>query len=76
VGALSRLTLSAQRSKPMRAVVDTNILIDHLRGIEAARAELARYAPPLISPITWAEVMAGASDDNECSQLRQFSGPL
>lgn len=36
----------------MRAQFDTNILIDHLSGVAAARAELARVAKPPISLIT------------------------
>ena len=37
----------------MRAVIDTNILIDYLAGVEAARDELARNANASISAITW-----------------------
>ena len=33
----------------MRAVIDTNILIDYLAGVEAARDELARHADASIS---------------------------
>ena len=49
----------------VRAVLDTNILIDHLNGIEAARAEIARYGQPSISVITWMEVMVGAPQSAE-----------
>lgn len=50
----------------MRAVLDTNILIDYLNGIEAARDEIARYDAPMISVITWMEVMIGsAPEENE-----------
>lgn len=45
----------------MKALFDTNILIDYLNGIEAAREEIAHYATVLISPITWMEVMAGTN---------------
>lgn len=44
----------------VRALFDTNILIDHLRGIPAARDELARYSDKAISVITWMEVLVGA----------------
>lgn len=44
----------------MRALLDTNILIDFLRGIPAARGEIGRYDGTLISIVTWMEVMAGA----------------
>ncbi len=44
----------------MKALLDTNILIDFLRGVPAARDELKRYKDKAISVITWMEVMAGA----------------
>ena len=55
----------------MQAVFDTNILIDYLSGNEAARDELSRYDRPLISPITWMEVMVGARPP-EASAVRAF----
>lgn len=45
----------------VRALFDTNILIDHLNHVSAARGELARYGAPSISTVTWIEVMVGAS---------------
>ena len=48
-----------------KALLDTNILIDYLAGIAAARAEVERYVLPAISIITWIEVMAGATPDDE-----------
>ena len=56
----------------MRALLDTNILIDYLGGVDAARDEIARYDAPLISTITWMEVMVGASDEREMARLRWF----
>jgi predicted nucleic acid-binding protein len=47
------------------ALFDTNILIDYLRGIDAARDELAYYTEKCISIITWMEVMAGAVPETE-----------
>lgn len=44
----------------VKALLDTNVLIDFLRGIPAAQAELARYDDMAISVITWMEVLAGA----------------
>ena len=49
----------------VRALLDSNILIDHLRGIAAAKEEVARCQPASISIITWIEVMAGAAPDLE-----------
>ncbi len=48
-----------------KALLDTNILIDYLAGIAAARTEIERYVVPAISIITWIEVMAGATPDDE-----------
>ena len=56
----------------MRAVLDTNILIDHLNGVSEAKLEIGRYSQPMISAITWMEVMAGAMSDDERLSLRQF----
>jgi hypothetical protein len=47
---------------PVKALLDTNILIDYLNGVIAARDEIGRYQRPLISLIsliTWMEVLAG-----------------
>ncbi len=56
----------------MRAVLDTNILIDYLGGVLLAAEEIARYQEPMISPITWMEVMAGAKEEEERRSLRLF----
>ena len=55
----------------MRAVFDTNILIDYLNGVEAAKAEIARYARPAISVISWIEVLAGIKPGLE-TETRKF----
>ncbi len=55
----------------MKALIDTNILIDYLNGIDAAREEIGRYETPLISTITWMEVMVGAAGDEQAS-IRSF----
>jgi predicted nucleic acid-binding protein len=44
----------------VKALFDTNILIDFLNGVTQARDELALYADKAISIISWMEVMAGA----------------
>ena len=56
----------------MRALFDTNILIDYLGGVEGARQELARFQDSAISRITWMEVLVGASDESEVARLRSF----
>lgn len=46
------------------AVFDSNILVDALRGMEAARRELLRYSQRYISRVSWIEVMVGAQPDD------------
>lgn len=55
----------------MRALLDTNILIDYLNGIAEAKDEIARYEQPLISLITWMEVLVGAQPDEE-AEVKRF----
>ena len=55
----------------MKALLDTNILIDYLNGVVAARDELDRYEAHLISTITWMEVMVGVAGDDEAN-IRSF----
>jgi hypothetical protein len=56
----------------MRAILDTNILVDYLRGIAEAKVEVAAYDDPAISVITWIEVFVGAADADEEVVLRAF----
>lgn len=46
-------------------LIDTNILVDYLNGIEQAKTELDRYSDKAISLITWMEVMVGATPETE-----------
>ncbi len=56
----------------MKALFDTNILIDYLKGAEPAQAELARHRQPLISIVTWMEVLAGVRSDEEGDVVEMF----
>ena len=56
----------------MKALFDTNILIDYLSGRVAARKTLASSRDAAISVITWTEVMVGAKDDGEAARLKNF----
>lgn len=58
----------------MKALLDTNILIDYLNGIEAARNEIRRYSQSCISPISWIEVMVGAAVEDEPTIRRFLAG--
>ena len=57
----------------MKALLDTNILIDYLRGIPAARDEINLYTAKAISIVTWMEVMTGAPASAEPA-TRDFLG--
>jgi predicted nucleic acid-binding protein len=56
----------------VNAVADTTILIDFLNGSRSARNELARFEEITISLITWMEVLIGARDTEEESEIRKF----
>ena len=54
----------------MVAVLDTNIVIDALNGVEEADAEYNRHERVLISRVTWMEVLIGAEGDD--AEVRDF----
>jgi predicted nucleic acid-binding protein len=59
----------------VKALFDTNILVDYLNAVPEARAELQRYTEKAVSIVTWMEVMVGADQDLEAatrSFLRGF----
>lgn len=47
----------------VKALIDTNILIDYLNAVPEARTELSLHSDKAISIITWMEVMVGAAPD-------------
>lgn len=49
----------------VRLLFDSNILIDYLNGVAAAKDEMTRYADRAISMVTWIEVMVGATRETE-----------
>jgi predicted nucleic acid-binding protein len=60
----------------VKAVIDSNILVDYLRGVPQAETELALYDDPSISLITWIEILAGADAATERAArefLQQFT---
>ncbi len=56
----------------MKAVFDTNILIDYLNGINAAAKEIFLYHSKVISIITYIEVMTGAENRGQEKIIRGF----
>jgi len=55
----------------VKALLDTNVLIDFLGGAKAARKELSRYDDAAVSIVSWMEVMVGTPKGAE-DQTRQF----
>lgn len=55
----------------VKALFDTNIVVDFLNGVPEARDEIARYRQRSISIITWMEVMVG-TDDTVAEATRAF----
>ena len=55
----------------VKALFDSDVLIDHLQGIPAANVELDRYDDRAVSIVTWIELLVGATPANEAS-VRAF----
>ena len=58
----------------VKAVFDTNVLIDFLNRVPEARHELQHYSGKAISLITWIEVMVGAEGDVEAPTRAFLNG--
>jgi predicted nucleic acid-binding protein len=56
----------------MKSLFDTNILIDYLNGVQAAKTEIERTADRLVSIVTWMEVLAGARDEEQEDVIDMF----
>lgn len=58
----------------VKALFDTNILVDYLNAVPEARTELRRYREKAVSIITWMEVMVGAAPDLEAATRSFLNG--
>ena len=58
----------------VKALFDTNILIDYLNGVQDAKAELALYQDKAISIITWMEVQVGTEPQEQAKVDNFLSG--
>ena len=56
----------------MRAIIDSDVLIDYLQGVKKAKVEISRYSRREISVISWMEIMAGADSPEEERLCRAF----
>lgn len=56
----------------MKAVLDSDVLIDFLQGNPEAAEEVERYSDLCYSVISWMEVMCGADTDAEKAAARKL----
>jgi predicted nucleic acid-binding protein len=56
----------------MRAIIDSDVLIDYLQGVDRARREIDRYSEREISIISWMEILAGAHSSEEEAECQIF----
>ncbi len=56
----------------MRAIFDTNILIDYLNGHQKAKEEIGQYTFRAISIITYIEISVGLNDFEEIESIKAF----
>jgi predicted nucleic acid-binding protein len=56
----------------VKAVFDTNILIDLLNGVIEANNEVGRYARVAISRVSWIEVLTGVRDDEDQKRVESL----
>jgi predicted nucleic acid-binding protein len=59
-------------SSRVKALFDTNILIEYIGGLKTAGEELERYDDLFISRIVWIEFLAGAKTPEMETQRRTF----
>ncbi len=56
----------------MRAIIDSDVLIDYLQGSDKAKREIERYSQREISIISWMEIMIGAETPEEENACKEF----
>jgi len=56
----------------MRAIIDSDVLIDYLQGLDKAKKELERYSKREISIVSWMEILAGADTPEDENACREF----
>jgi predicted nucleic acid-binding protein len=56
----------------VKAVFDTNILIDLLNGVVEANNEVGRYSQVAISRVSWIEVLTGVRDEEDQNRVENL----
>jgi predicted nucleic acid-binding protein len=58
----------------VKAVFDTNILVDLLNGVAEANNEVGRYSHVAISRISWIEVLNGVREQEDHNRVESLLG--
>jgi predicted nucleic acid-binding protein len=58
----------------VKALFDTDVIVDYLNAVPEARTELRRYTEKAVSIITWMEVMIGADQALEAATRSFLNG--
>lgn len=56
----------------VRVLIDSNVLVDYLRGVPQARGTLAQHPNAAISLLNWIEVMVGVREPAHVAPTRAF----
>lgn len=73
MGRRFRQAEQGARTPPLvKALFDTNILIDYLAGHAGADREFTAHRQRLISVVTWMEILAGAKNAEEEDVIEMF----
>jgi len=56
----------------MKALFDSDVLIDYLLGEAKAKSEIQKHTQRLVSIVSWTEVMVGAKNEEEIRHCRDF----
>ena len=56
----------------MKALFDSNIIVDYLNGVSQAQEEIARFETKAISIITYIEIGVGVKDSLEMKKIEDF----
>ena len=60
----------------MKALIDSDVLIDYLQGKAPAKKELNRYTELCYSVISWMEIMSGAETPKEKNAAEALLGSM
>ncbi len=56
----------------VKVLLDSNILVDIMNGVQEARTEVSYYSDITISVVTWMEVMVGCVQTKQTALFQKF----